>query len=169
MKFRDIYEEVSEKPKYVLYVDMDGVLTNFSKACKQIGVNMQDLDINPDLAFEKIDAAGEDFWSRMPPMDDYKILWNYISKYHPTILSAPSRNPNSKTGKRKWVDRELGSNVPAIFVPKKLKQKQCKGPNYILIDDHPGNIERWEKAGGIGILHPFKAQPTIDRLKELGL
>ena len=36
----------------------------------------------------------------------------------------------------------------------------------VLIDDRPKNIEAWENAGGIGILHK-SAKHTIDELKKL--
>ena len=36
----------------------------------------------------------------------------------------------------------------------------------VLIDDRPKNIEAWEAAGGIGILHTSAAD-TIDQLKKL--
>ena len=35
-----------------------------------------------------------------------------------------------------------------------------------MIDDRPKNIEAWENAGGIGILHK-SAKHTIDELKKL--
>ena len=36
----------------------------------------------------------------------------------------------------------------------------------VLIDDRPKNIEAWENAGGIGIIHE-SAEKTIAKLKEL--
>ena len=36
----------------------------------------------------------------------------------------------------------------------------------VLIDDRPKNIEAWEAAGGIGIIHT-SAKETIEKLKEL--
>ena len=44
--------------------------------------------------------------------------------------------------------------------------KKCEfiqSPNY---DDRPKNIDAWEKAGGIGIVHT-SAKNTINLLKEL--
>ena len=37
---------------------------------------------------------------------------------------------------------------------------------YVLIDDRPKNIEAWENAGGIVILHTSAAD-TIEQLKKL--
>ena len=47
-----------------------------------------------------------------------------------------------------------------------MKQKHS-GENRILIDDTAKNIEDWESAGGIGILHT-DAFSTIAKLKEIG-
>ena len=41
-----------------------------------------------------------------------------------------------------------------------------KRPN-ILIDDHLGNIQEWERAGGIGV-HHIDASSTINDLKKIG-
>ena len=38
--------------------------------------------------------------------------------------------------------------------------------NNVLIDDRPKNIEAWEAAGGIGIIHT-SAKNTIEQLKKL--
>ena len=49
------------------------------------------------------------------------------------------------------------------------KQKQeLANPESILIDDRQINIDQWEAAGGIGILHT-STDNTISQLKELGL
>ena len=40
--------------------------------------------------------------------------------------------------------------------------------NHILIDDRKDNIERWEAAGGIGILHTT-TENTIACLKKLAI
>ena len=49
------------------------------------------------------------------------------------------------------------------------KQKQQLATSEsILIDDRQINIDQWEDAGGIGILHT-STNNTISQLKELGL
>ena len=168
MNFKTYYEAILNEPKYNIYLDMDGVICNFGGAIKKVGVTVDLLNNDADKAWELIDGAGEEFWSDMDWMPDGKLLWNYIKKYKPTILSAPSRNPQSKTGKRKWIDKELGKDVSSIFVQKQDKQKYA-APYSILIDDHKKNISQWEEAGGIGILHSFNSEHTIKALKELGL
>ena len=157
--------------KYVLFLDMDGVICNFGKAIKNIGVSFDELnDSDPVGSWAKIDNAGVEFWSEMEWMPDGKKLWDYVKKYRPNILSSPGKHTNGEKGKLEWIKRELGDDVGDIYlVPKKLKQEYALDHNYILIDDHPGNIWRWKKAGGHGIEHPFNSDKTIEKLKKLGL
>jgi len=53
------------------------------------------------------------------------------------------------------------------FRPAKFKS-DLSGKNKILIDDREDTINRWNAAGGIGILHT-SAPNTIEQLKQLGL
>ena len=99
-------------------------------------------------------------------MSDGKEYWNYIKKYKPILLSAPSRNNESRLGKRVWAKRNLpGVKLILAFADNK---KNYANENSILIDDREKNINQWKEAGGIGILHTDAAS-TIAQLKELGL
>lgn len=163
--FKCIYE--TKDREYKIYQDMDGCITNFGKAIKELGLTFDILDNEPGRAWPIINKAGENFWSQMSWLKDGKELWDYIKKYDPTILSAPSSANSSKTGKLLWVKNELGQNVKVILCKAKDKQ-QYADKRSILIDDMEKNIEQWEAAGGIGILHK-NTDSTIKRLKELGL
>jgi hypothetical protein len=94
-------------------------------------------------------------------MPDGHILWDFISPYNPTILSAPSRQNVSRVGKVDWVNREL-PGTPLILRRAKHK-KDFAAPDAILIDDRPDNVQGWIDAGGIGILHK-SAEETINVL-----
>jgi hypothetical protein len=65
-----------------------------------------------------------------------------------------------------WKKRNMPNNK-MILVPA-WKKKEYATPTSILIDDRADNINQWEAAGGIGILHTDAAS-TIAKLKELGL
>jgi len=88
------------------------------------------------------------YWSELEFMPDGKQLWDYIKKYTPYILTAPTFNPESKEGK----------HVKAEYSRK----------NRILIDDRAATIDDWRAKGGVGILHTSAAD-TIEQLKQLGL
>jgi len=157
-----------EETEYTIYCDMDSVLVDFDLGYQELtGMTTQQADANGVEAFwEPLTKAGAKFWITLQWMPDGKQLWDYIKKYNPILLSAPSREESSKLGKRVWVKREL----PGVkLILKYASQKQeYASPTSILIDDRQKNIDQWEAAGGIGILHTSTPN-TIKQLKQLGL
>lgn len=155
---------------FVVYCDMDGVLCDFEDRFKEFtGMSCREYEnkYGTKAFWDAIGKEGVEYWSKMNWMDDGKQLWDYIAKYNPTMLSAPSWDPSSKIGKREWVKENLTPNTDVILVNKKDKQLYA-GENKILIDDRTDNISDWKNAGGIGILHKTATQ-TINELKKLGL
>jgi hypothetical protein len=157
-----------EETQYTIYCDMDGVLVDFDRGYQELtGMTTQQADaIGADTFWEPLTKAGAKWWITLNWMPDGKQLWNYIKKYTPILLSAPSKQESSRLGKRVWVKREL-PDVKLILRPASQKQ-QYASPTSILIDDREKNIDQWEAAGGIGILHTSTAN-TIEQLKQLGL
>ena len=157
-----------EETEYTIYCDMDSVLVDFDRGYQELtGMTTQQADANGVEAFwEPLTKAGAKFWITLQWMSDGKQLWDYIKKYNPILLSAPSREESSKLGKRVWVKREL----PGVkLILKYASQKQeYASPTSILIDDRQKNIDQWEAAGGIGILHT-STPDTIKQLQQLGL
>lgn len=157
-----------EETQYTIYCDMDSVLVDFDRGYQELtGMTTQQADANGVEAFwDPLTKAGAKFWITLNWMPDGKQLWNYIKKYNPILLSAPSREESSKLGKRVWVKRELpGIKLILRYAPQK---QEYASPTSILIDDRQKNIDQWEAAGGIGILHTSAAN-TIEQLKQLGL
>lgn len=152
---------------YKIYCDMDGVLTDFEYAYQKLtGVNLDGKHLNGKSFWEPIDKAGTKFWSEMKWMKDGHDLWDYIKKYKPKLLSAPSNEDSSRVGKHEWVEREL-PGVPLLLRSAKHK-KDFAEPNAILIDDREDNITGWIEKGGIGILHT-NTNTTIKELKKYKL
>jgi hypothetical protein len=145
-----------------IYVDMDGVLCNFDKKAKEtLGVgSLEEVDFDSKSTWDKINEAGEEYWSTMEWNPGGKKLWDSVKKYNPTILSAPSKDKSCITGKKKWVREHLGDSVPVILEKDKHLHSE---PGNVLIDDLPKNINPWNKKGGEGILH----KDTDSTLKEL--
>lgn len=146
---------------------MDGVLVDFDKGYFELtGHKLDGEHRNDEHFWDPINEAGYDFWINLGWTDDGKRLWNYIKKYNPELLSAPSRQQDSRVAKHDWVKREL-PGVQLILRSAKHK-KDFAGPNCILIDDRVDNVNDWRKAGGIGIRH-VSTKHTIDQLKVLDL
>ena len=163
-------EETTEQ-KYQIYCDMDGVLTDFDTQFKKFsgGVPPGEYeDRNGKDAFWALVAeGGVGYWVGMPWMPNGKQLWEYISKYNPIILSAPSKENESRLGKRLWVRNNL-SPKPKLILASAANKPNYSGTNRILIDDRPDTIANWNSQGGIGILFKSTAQ-VIEELKKLGL
>jgi cytidyltransferase-like protein len=157
-----------EETKYKIYVDMDGVLVDFDGGYEKLtGMTTQEADAKgPEFFWKPISKAGAKWWITLNWMSDGKQLWDYVKKYNPELLSAPSREEASRMGKRVWVKRELPG--VKLILRSADKKQEFASPTSILIDDRKKNIEQWEAAGGVGILHTDAAS-TIKKLKELDL
>ncbi len=123
----DLFEVTKEDlnpdlKKYRLYCDMDGVLSDFKEQFDHL------FGMTPDEAKDKYGAAGfwdrvhsqgKGFWATMPWTPGGQKLWSAISKYNPTLLTAPPREPGgygldpaSMNGKKSWAKSHL-SPAPA--------------------------------------------------------
>ena len=161
----------SNELKYKIYCDMDGVLVDFDKQFTESispWKPKQFIDKNGlDEFWKEIDERGVGFWVGMKWMEDGKELFEHItSNYEVELLSSPSRSETSRLGKRLWVrNHKLGVKLNLEY--SKNKQKFA-APNHVLIDDRKDIIERWEEAGGIGILHT-STKNTIECLRKKGI
>ena len=144
---------------------MDGVLTDFDGAYEQLtGEDIRGQHLSNASFWQPIDDAGVKFWYEMGWKADGKELWDYIKKYEPKLLSAPSRENSSRIGKKLWVEKHL-PGVELILRSAKHK-KDLAEPDAILIDDREDNIIGWIERGGIGILH-ITTKHTIQQLKDI--
>ena len=164
---------------YDIFVDMDGVLTNFEGRFEQFAgvtpdeyIAQKSIQFGKDKAYEQFwdlvdEQVGVRFWAGMPWMPEGEELYKHIKKYKPTILTSPSRNENSKIGKGVWVKRNMSWCTIDIGYQAQGKARFAD-PNNILIDDRTENIQSWKAAGGIGIL--FKSTEQVkNELSKLGL
>jgi hypothetical protein len=142
---------------------MDGVIVDFIRGYFNLtGIKLNPTEHRSDVKFwEPIERAGYDFWVNLEWMKDGRMLWDFISPYNPIILSAPSRQVESRIGKKDWVERELPGTQ--LILRSAKHKKDFASPDTILIDDREDNINGWVESGGIGILHT-SASNTIETL-----
>ena len=179
--------EQKETPPYKIYCDMDGVLTDFEKRfhekLNEIGpdyyplrdiqkvVKPKDFEniFGPEEFWNFIDGiVGVSFWVGMDWMPHGRELWEFISKYNPSLLTSPSRNNTSRLGKNLWVRNQLNPKPKVIFAYSADKQRYAN-ENSILIDDKKSNINEWTAKGGIALrVKNGNIQPVLQKLKELG-
>jgi len=153
----------------MIYVDMDGVIADFSKRYKErFGVRPEQTRNNKEFGgyFKKFIDDKE--FQTLDMMDDTFILLGFLDKLpiEKQILSSTAR-PDSHDAiapqKQKWLDTRR-INYKANFVPGKSLKYKFATPDSIIIDDTKSVIDDWNKAGGIGILHR-DAKSTIEILK----
>jgi len=149
--------------KYRIFCDLDGVLVDFNRGYHDLtGISLNPTEHRSDTKFwEPIERAGYDFWINLEWTNDGKDLWNFISPFNPIILSAPSRQVESRIGKKDWVDRELPGTQ--LILRSAKHKKDFASPDAILIDDREDNINGWIESGGVGILHTSSSK-TINEL-----
>lgn len=147
---------------YKVYVDQDGVLSDFDKEFEKLGHGSPEAfseKHGDDAMWYLINNKTDHFWLNMEWMPDGKKFWNFIKKFNPTILSRPARVTNCKPDKIEWLKKNLGEDVPVILTSKKEKYAD---PEAVLIDDMEENIEKWIEVGGIGILYKSAEQAILE-------
>ena len=153
---------------------MDGVLCDF-------GAQIQKASGKSKAQWMRIDGRRKwdvvidypKFWENMPWNRQGKILYNYVKKYNPHVLSAyleKTFDPNCIPGKAAWCRKNLGiSGAKVNLVRRRDKQlfAMNAGQPTILIDDYDKNTSQFKTKGGMGITFT-SASRAISELKKLG-
>ena len=174
---KKLYNENMADGKPTVYLDMDGVLADFFGGVeKMYGVeHWKQLtnDKTKDLKKEVIDRiTGTDFFATLPKFDSADQLIAMVKEFTGgtySINTSPLRgdNENSAKYKRVWINNNIERPAEIIVTGRKesyAKDKASGTPN-ILIDDRPVNIQRWQAAGGYGILYQAN-RDSLDKVKK---
>ena len=166
-----------EESEYKVYLDMDGVLADFDKRFTDLsGMSPEAFEskYGRNKFWDFIDEEHKvKFWVGIEPMPGAADLVNAVKKYNYELLTSPSAKKQSYLGKILWVrnNSSLLGGKPRINF-KKAKEKHEVKPQLsktdILIDDRADTIERWNAAGGTGIVYRNISQ-VLNDLAELGL
>ena len=182
-----LLEESDFTPKYQIYCDMDGVLTDFETRfvtlLQQEGPKYYSKAIIAQVTrpkhFDKLEGTEEfwkfidqyiglEFWSGMEWMPNGRELWNFIQPYGPKLLTSPSEDNTSRLGKRLWVKENL-TPAPEVLFRFGDAKSDFANENAILIDDKPSNLEAFTSKGGIALeVKDGEIQSVINALRELG-
>ena len=172
---KKLYNEDMEDAKPIVYLDMDGVLADFFGGIeKMYGVeNWKQLtnDKTKDLKKEVIDRiTGTDFFATLPKFPTADSLIDMVKKFTGGTFSINTSpligdHENSSKYKKVWISNNIERPDEIIVTGRKETYATDKGtgtPN-ILIDDRPVNIQKWQAAGGYGILY----QANRDQLTKV--
>jgi hypothetical protein len=152
-----------------LYCDMDGVLADFNAHHRAIFGKDRERHSG---GWEEIRETAPTFYRDMPAMPDMPLLWQAIAPLLPIILTgSPPSIAVASNHKIDWKNAHplLGERTPIICCRTRDKALYCR-PGDLIIDDNEdrADIERWEKAGGVWVLHKDAAS-TILKLQALGV
>jgi len=172
---KKLYNEDMTDTKPIVYLDMDGVLADFFGGVEFLyGVeHWKQLtnDKTKDLKKEVIDRiTGTDFFAVLPKFPTTDALIDMVKKFtggNFSINTSPLRgdHENSAKYKKLWIQNNIEQPDEIVVTGRKETYAKNKGtgtPN-ILIDDRPVNIQKWQAAGGYGILY----QANRDQLTKV--
>ena len=172
---KKLYNEDMTDTKPIVYLDMDGVLADFFGGVEFLyGVeHWKQLtnDKTKDLKKEVIDRiTGTDFFAVLPKFPTADALIDMVKKFTGgkfSINTSPLRgdHENSAKYKKVWIANNIETPDDIVVTGRKETYAKNKGtgtPN-ILIDDRPINIQKWQAAGGYGILY----QANRDQLNKV--
>lgn len=133
----------------IIYLDMDGVLTNFQQGYK----TAFDRDCRNDDVF----TVGQNtrsvpyFFRTLPVLERGRQLYDrLIKKYQVIFLTTPTEGmEHCKSDKVKWLKENICLNPTVIFSHNKYDYAQSSFD--ILIDDMDYNLDPFAEAGGTAI------------------
>ncbi len=174
---KKLYNEDMADGKPTVYLDMDGVLADFFGGVeKMYGVDhWKELtnDKTKDLKKEVIDKiTGTDFFATLPKFESADGLIKMVKSFtggNFSINTSPLRGDHANSGKYKkvWIQNNIEKPDEIVVTGRKesyAKDKASGTPN-ILIDDRPINVQRWQGAGGYGILYQAN-KDSLDKVKK---
>lgn len=141
-----------ENPENVALFDMDGTLCDYDKGLFDELEKLRNPDErrynppfwdSPEYITNRsaLIKSSVDWWANLPK---FQLGWDVLEiaeelEYRLMILTqGPKTEPNALTGKKLWIDKNLGQDFDFTMT-------RDKGSVYgkVLVDDFPGYIERW--------------------------
>ncbi|MDA1014390.1 MAG: hypothetical protein O3A00_08055 [Planctomycetota bacterium] len=165
-----------------IFLDMDGVIVDFVTSALQVhaaesaiedwppGVwNIHEvLGITRNAFWSKLDDVGATLWRNLDPYPWFEELVSLLREFATvTILSSPSRNPESASGKLHWLDQHLGRGQPYREFLLSQRKYLLAAPGRVLVDDSDAHAREFCEHGGQAIVFPqlWNANhPITDRL-----
>lgn len=171
-RLQRIAAEIEAQRPLEVFCDMDGVLTDLMGRVSELSSQEFESHGQAMRALVRLRRdtpevfEGGRLWAGLDWTSNGRQVWQAILPYNPTILTGAVSGVGAGPGKAEWVARELG--LPASKVILSRTKSEYAHPSAVLIDDTSKQINNWEEAGGIGILHSDATyQRTIQRLQEV--
>lgn len=150
-----------------VYLDMDGVITNFSGGVmERFGINATPDNINQWDWFDNFGlnrqsmnallSNNREFWANLGWTPEGKVLFAVLYQMYGEdlwLLTTPwADNETCKGGKLDWVNKNIPYMANKVIFS--FDKSKFATPWSILVDDREETVEKFKAAGGIGILVP---------------
>jgi len=154
-----------------IFLDMDGVLTDFSGAALEAHGRLDLLEHWPlgeadfptvlEMShgdfWKTINARGLSFWTSLEPYPWFEELVGLVAGIAPyTVLTSAALSPDSVAGKVLWLYEhfsEVNGKTFRNFLIGDRKELLAR-PGRVLIDDTEAKVDSFRAAGGRAILFP---------------
>ncbi len=166
-----------------VYLDMDGVLVEFTAAALRVHGKEQALltwplghyslpealDMSPEDFWAPINALPPEWWENLSPTPWFEDLPRLVERWPITITSVPF-TAVADIGKIAWMVKHYGSPPPRYeFIPQRpglptpgghkanhflLSKTAEERAGCLLIDDSDDEVQGWIAAGGPAIIVP---------------
>jgi 5'-nucleotidase len=177
MKWNHVNSEERLMSELIALFDLDGTLADYNSALLQGLNNIRSpgepkLDVlprgddTPIYLRTRMNMIREsaDWWVNIPRLGLGSDIWNITESFgfrHMILTAGPKRFPNSWSGKKMWVDKNLGPEVDIT-----ITRDKSLVYGSMLVDDWPDYVTawlKWRKRGlvimpasphNIGFTHP---------------
>jgi hypothetical protein len=159
-----------------VFLDMDGVLTDFVRGCwrwfaHHVPYREVKWLLEPQFGFAKAnefwEALTREFWATLEWTPEGEELFQGLVRIagaeNIVLCSSPSPwgKAGSAAGKIDWIEKRL-PNWKSRYILSPCKHEAANS-NILLIDDNNDNCEKFRKAGGFSLIVP---QPWNVRASE---
>jgi len=144
---------MDRKIENIALFDMDGTLCNYDltlfqeleklRSPSELIFHPPIKDNAPDYIRARADIIrkNEEWWANIPKLKLGFDIWQLAEEleYRKMILTqGPKKNPNAWSGKKIWIDKNLGEDTDITIT-------RDKGLVYgkVLTDDYPPYVEKW--------------------------
>ena len=158
-----------------IYVDLDGVLANFTERYWEVtGEDFSEIE-DSVVRWGKLKGKEEGFYRRILPFRGYEQFMKELEakslrhRFPLRVLTALPTVIEFDTAaqeKLDWCRQYLNLVFPVLIVKSSQEKQFVCNQGDILIDDNPRNVAQWMNCGGIAIRH-IDFQDTLIQLGEL--
>ncbi len=153
--------------KYIIYIDLDGVLADFYKAIDNLSL---EYDVSKKNIFKNRLYHKKGFYDNVEPLKNYDNILRYCDSISDNcyVLTATCASYTEICDQKKeWVSKHCSAYCNIIDVICDKDKYKYSGAMNILIDDTPKkHKEKWVEAGGI-FIHHTSYDDTISQLIDL--